>query len=349
MNMKTTTSGSGLTGLTNLGNTCFINSCIQVLSHTNELNQMLDHPELLAKYNQHEYPYDCILIHEWNQLRQLMWSQNCIISPTRFIKHVHLVSSHKNKEEFANYSQNDTSEFFLFIIDCFHSALSRKVSFQISGIPHNETDQLAITCYKKIQELFHTNYSEIYELFYGIHVSQIIAIEDDRILSNTPEPFSIINLPIPPIKEPTLIDCLNLYLKGEILDGDNAWYNETTRQKQSVQKKIVYWSLPSILVIDIKRINPYNYNNKNQAFISFPINNLDLSEYVIGYSKESYIYDLYAICNHHGGTQGGHYYSFIRVQNNWFCFNDTSVTEITNLSQLITPNAYLFFYRKRQK
>ena len=60
------------------------------------------------------------------------------------------------------------------------------------------------------------------------------------------------------------------------MEGDNAWFNESLGKKQNVYKRLVYWSLPEIMVIDIKRFE-YNYNTdsfvKNQSSIKIPIEN----------------------------------------------------------------------------
>ena len=55
--------------------------------------------------------------------------------------------------------------------------------------------------------------------------------------------------------------------------------NELTGEKEAVQKNLSFWSFPSILVIDIKRFNASN--RKNQVLVTFPLEELNLSEYVI--------------------------------------------------------------------
>ena len=336
----------GLTGLANLGNTCFINSCVQVLSHTYELNQFLDDGAYKKRLKK---TFDSALLLEWDELRKLMWSENCIISPGKFIKTVQKLAQHKKMDLFTGYSQNDLPEFLLFIIDCFHSSLAREVNMNVSGKAVNNTDKMAVKCFETIKSMYKKDYSEIWNLFYGIHVSQITSIDKKDILSSSPEPFFMINLSIPSdVKNPCLKDCFDLYVKGEILEGDNAWYNEKTKQKHSVTKQIRYWSLPTILAIDLKRFNPVNPANKNQQLVNFPLIDMDLSSYVVGYNKSTYIYDLYAVCNHSGGVHGGHYTATIKNANGkWYNFNDTTVEEMKVPNTIISSKVYCLFYRKK--
>lgn len=334
----------GLTGLGNLGNTCFINSCMQILSHTYELNEFMDKTNYKKRLNN---KFESTLFLEWDNLRTLMWSDNCTISPGKFIKTIQKLAQIKKIDIFTGFAQNDLPEFLLFLIDCFHMSLAREVNMTINGSIQNGTDKIAVQCFEKIKAMYAKEYSEIWNLFYGIHVSQIISPETGEVLSSSPEPYFMINLSIPQDnKAPSLIDCFNLYVEGETLDGENAWFNEKTGKKQDVKKKISYWSLPNILVIDIKRFN--SHNKKNQILVDFPVENLNLSKYVIGYKKESYVYDLYGVCNHGGSVFGGHYTSYVKNANGkWYHFNDTNVTEITDQNQLISPKAYCFFYRKK--
>lgn len=337
-------SNKGLSGLTNLGNTCFLNSTMQIISHTYELNEFLNKEDWKNKLNK---KYDSLLLGEWNNVRQLLWENNCIVSPNKFIKTVQQIANIKGLELFTGYDQNDMPEFLIFIIDCFHNALSREVIMTIVGHPNDEKDKIAQKCFETIKKMYENDYSEIWSIFYAIQVSQLIDNNTNKLLSMTPEPYFILNLPIPQDnKQPTIIDCFDLYCAGEILDGDNRVLNEETGEKVDAKKQIMFWSFPSILVIDIKRFN--SSNKKNQILVNFPLENLDLSSYIIGYNKNTYIYDLYAVCNHSGSVMGGHYTTFIKNANNkWYHFNDTNVSEVTNLDYIVSPKAYCFFYRKR--
>jgi len=344
MNNNEKYENKGLSGLANLGNTCFINSCIQIISHTYELNELLNNGNILKKIKN---KYESALLVEWNNLRKILWEKNCIISPNKFIKTIQKVAEIKEMDIFTGYSQNDVSEFLLFLIDCFHNSLSREIKMNISGYPENETDELAINCFNMIINMYTKEYSEIWNMFYGVHVSQIISMETGNKIKQTPEPYFMIDLPIPrENKNPSLIDCLNLYIEGEELKDENAWFNDETKEKMNIKKKILFWSFPTILVIDFKRFN--SRNQKNQILIDFPLDDLDLSSYVIGYKKQSYIYELYGICNHSGNVFGGHYTCYVKNANGkWYHFNDTNVTEVSLIQAMISAKAYVLFYRKK--
>jgi ubiquitin C-terminal hydrolase len=337
-------SDKGLSGLANLGNTCFLNSAIQVLSHTYELNDFLDIKTYKTRLNN---KYESALLLEWDELRELLWTKNCVVAPNKFVKTVQKLAQIKGLDMFTGFNQNDLPEFLIFVIDCFHTAISRKVNMTISGKIKDDRDKTAVKCFEKIKQMFQNDYSEIWNLFYGVHISQLEHAETGEKLSMVPEPYFIINLPIPANnKSPSLIDCFDLYVEGEILDGENAVNYEKTGEKIAAKKSISFWSLPTILVIDIKRFN--FMNRKNQIMVDFPLEQLDLSKYVIGYNKETYVYDLYGVCNHSGSVMGGHYTAFVKNANGkWYHFNDTSVSEVVMTKQIISPKAYCFFYRKR--
>jgi len=335
----------GLSGLANLGNTCFINSCMQVLSHTYELNIFLDEETYKKKIKK---TVDSILLIEWDNLRKILWSKNCVVSPGKFIKTIQKIAQIKDKDIFTGYSQNDLPEFFLFLIDCFHNSLSREIKMTITGTPENNTDNIAIKCFEMTKNMYSKEYSEIWNLFYGIHVSEITNLKTGKQINITPEPYLVIDLPIPSNnKSPSLIDCFNKYVEGEIMDGDNGYYDEETKQKIDIKKRILFWSFPTILMIDLKRFN--SKSQKNQIAVTFPIDNLDLSSYVIGYKKESYVYDLYGICNHGGSTLGGHYTAYVKNANGkWYHYNDQDVSIVNDINSIITSKAYCLFYRKKR-
>ena len=339
--------GRGYTGLANLGNTCFLNACLQVMNHTSELHVILDSPTISK--NMKTDTSDATIIEEWNNLRKVMWANNGVISPNRFVYHVQQVAHEKDCDMFTGWAQNDMSEFMLFIIQCMHSSISRPMNMRILGNVENSTDRMAVECYKMLKQVYNKEYSEIMDLYYAIYVSEISDKVSEIVHSVKPECYFMLDLPIPESRTRgsiiTIYDCFDEFTKYEIMEGENAWYNEATGQKTAVKKRFTFWNFPTIMVVSLKRFSPCGQHKIN-SLIDFPMTDLDLTSYVSGYNPQQYKYELFGVCNHMGGVQGGHYTAFVKnSEAKWLDFNDTNVTEIKE-SRVVSPMAYCLFYRR---
>lgn len=338
----------GYTGLSNLGNTCFLNSCIQVLNHTYEFHNVLDSAKIknLVK----EKSVDSTILIEWNDLRNVMWSGNGTVSPNRFVMNIQHVARVKNKDLFTGWAQNDMPEFLLFMMDCIHSSISRGITMKISGKVENNVDTIAVNCYNMLKETYSKEYSEIMAMFYGVYISEIVSLDGKTQHMVKPESYFILDLPVlnGMVMMNTLYECLDLFTTPEVLEGENAWFNEKTSTKENVQKRISFWNFPQVLVIMLKRITP-DGQRKVHSLIQFPLDHLDLSKYVRGYNASSHVYELYGVCNHMGGVLGGHYTAYVKnAENVWIHYNDTIVEKVSNPeTTVVTPKAYCLFYRKK--
>ena len=184
---------------------------------------------------------------------------------------------------------------------------------KVSGNPENAKDKVAIQCFNMLQEIYSKEYSEVMDLFYGIYVTIITTPNNKKILSMKPEHYFILDIPVYSQTKGvlnTLYEGFDTFTELEFLSGDG-----------------------------IEKLN---------HLVDFPLENLDLSKYVIGYKNESFVYDLFGICNHCGTIMGGHYTSFVRnATNEWVHYNDSSVEKVENVTSIISPMAYCLFYRKK--
>ena len=145
----------------------------------------------------------------------------------------------------------------------------------------------------------------------------------------------------------TLKKCLKLFSSEEKLKEGDEWFCPQCKKHVLANKKMELYYTPKILIICFKRfIKHYTYWEKNDEDILFPINNLDLNEFIIGPDKDHSVYDLFAISQHYGGTGFGHYTAVCKNFGNWYSYNDSSVHS-TNSSDIVSNAAYVLFYRRR--
>jgi hypothetical protein len=145
----------------------------------------------------------------------------------------------------------------------------------------------------------------------------------------------------------TLEKCLKKFCREEQLEQGDEWYCSRCKKHVLAKKKMELYYVPKILIICFKRFVKDSYLwEKNEDEVEFPINNLDLKNFVIGPDKEHSKYDLFAVSQHYGSTGFGHYTAVCKNDGKWFDYNDSSCHE-TNASSAQSSAAYVLFYRRQ--
>ncbi|KAG1964608.1 ubiquitin carboxyl-terminal hydrolase [Pimephales promelas] len=155
---------------------------------------------------------------------------------------------------------------------------------------------------------------------------------------------------------------LDQFVRGEVLDGSNAYYCEKCKEKRTTVKRTCIKSLPSVLVIHLMRFG-FDWESgrsiKYDEQIRFPWV-LNMEPYTVsGMARQdssadhgdngrggeagsggsprkkvtiSENYELVGVVVHSGQAHAGHYYSFIKdrrggARGRWYKFNDNVVEE----------------------
>lgn len=179
----------------------------------------------------------------------------------------------------------------------------------------------------------------------------------------------------------TLHACLTHYTRAERLAQEDAWRCPQCQRYMPVVKTLGLWSLPDILVIHLKRFRQQakgRTSTKLTTMVEFPLNDFDMTPHLVrrnsptaespGHSRsprrrhsktpicspDENMYDLYAICYHHGDDlETGHYTAACKnpYDGHWYKFDDSRVTLVDDenaYSELVDNTAYMLFYKRKK-
>jgi len=332
---------SGLTGLRNMGNTCYMNSIVQCLSCTTPVVQYFLSDSYRLDINRENFlGTGGNLAEEFAVLVKALWAGQYRSVTPRDFKH----TVGRYNPMFSGYDQHDAQELLLFLMDGLHEDLNRVV--ERPKIPEQQNDGVRddIAAERAWSQHKSINQSIIVELFQGLFKSTVKCLSCHK-ESVTFDVFMYLSLPIPSSTRCSLKECLLEFAKEEKMTGASQWQCPRCKCKRDAIKRMVIWKLPHILLIHLKRFYYQGmWRQKITANVDFPVDQLDLQHYIAGPKKRA-PYDLYAVSNHYGTMEGGHYTAYCRNPNKhkWFKFDDHEVYDMS-MSDVKSSAGFILFY-----
>ncbi|CAG5858679.1 unnamed protein product [Menidia menidia] len=317
----------GVCGLDNSGNSCYLNAVLQCLCSTVPLVEHLlsqDTRRELAKSR-------CRVTEAFVRLLEKMWlggGSSCAPLEAR-------AALGSVLPQFNNFSQQDAQELLLFLLNALQDDFKKVLKRSWMQRPRREPNRSLAS-----------ESTVVTRLFEGRLSYATLCMHCDQQALNT-QTFTVLSLPIPKdIPKCSIQDCLSLFFEQTVLTGGEQVLCSECGLRRETTVLTSLEKAPEILVLHLKRFGCKGRNQvKLRTNVSFSMK-LDLTPFLSSsVHNTSSSYHLYAVVNHTGNLNMGHYTAacFSAPAQRWHCFDDAEVRELEEIL-VQSPNAYMLLY-----
>ncbi len=338
-------------GIQNCGNTCFMNSALQVLIHTPVIAEYFSQEKLT--FTEHWF-----FPKEKDKVRKVVEAFHSLYHTytTTTESYIHpgalvdllpsVISGYRNEVR----SQEDAQEYVSKFLDMVTSATNTNPEKIYRELTDKEKNDFSIA---KANSQNSNEQSFITDAFQGFS-QRIIRCHIGRshdLVSYKFDPINLLSLTIPG-KGHSLSKLIELSQQEIPVDlNENIKCQDAAHAKEGDTESLKIFSLakkPAYLFIQLKRFEQLP-DASGYKKISTEIEIPTVLPLQAAQDTTPRMFSLYAVILHHGTYGGGHYVALLQKEGKWLQANDSVISEITEQKalELSKKNGYLFFYQEK--